>query len=940
MTLTTGLPGRETQLQRLADLVDQVADRSRGSGGGAAVAVVGEAGAGKTAVFDAVGARARDGGYLTLRCTGLSCEAGTTGAGLHELLHGVLDRAAGLPADRRAALDAYFGRQTGPQPNRLILCLATLELLEELARTTPVLILVDDLQWLDQLTIEVLTFVARRLRTAAILVIAGVRSGGPATDRDLPWPVTAIELPPLPEPVALVVIRAAAPDLDVTAQRRILDVAEGNPLALREFAAAFTGEDLDPAGPLPATRRLTGSLLAELDLLPRPTRRFLVLVAASDRNSLPELMPAAIRLGLRPEDLDPAERSGALRVTGDRLHFRRPLLRHAVYAAATWSQRSEAHAALADTALDADRATWHRSALACGDDEDVAGDLEQAAGRAVSSTEAVRMLRRAAALSPDAQSRAGRLAGAAEMARQGGYPAEARELIDAATALAPAPPVAARLIRTRVVLALTEGLDPATAVKTVEAAVGDTGTAPALAAAGALAWHLDLPGRHRDDLRRALAATEGPDTLLRMARTWVDPLTGAADARRDLASTLAGLRDLVLREDTWRPGDTLHRLFAAARTAQSLHDLPMAVRSWDLLADALTVTRGAVADEARRLAEQAPTRVAAGRIGDALDETARARALGEELGLPWLTAMAVAGHALASAWAGASPATPIRPAATSAHADAVAGWAAGLHALREDRHADAYAQLVVLDHQTTAWNAVGDLAEAAAGTEEPMLTAIARDRLIQAGHAAEALDSDHLRAVVLRGRAVLDGEDDCFTESAAAARRAGTPLELARTLLAHGTRLRRTGSMVAARGHLGEAHFLFVSAGAGRWAQKAAAELRAAGVAQGRPGAVDATDVLSADRSDGGPGDDQPGDRGRDGLLPSHDRQLSLPDLPEAGDHQPGTAARGAGADPSRLTDGGGRPELHDGAQLTNTIRSGHEHSDSHRSHPLRRTGA
>jgi len=722
------------------------------------------------------------------------------------------------------------------------------------ARDAPVLILVDDLQWLDQLTTEVLTFVARRLRTAPILMIAGVRSGGPATDRNLPWPVTAVELPPLPEPVALEVIRTVAPALGVPAQRRILDVAEGNPLALREFAAACANEDLDPDGPLPATRRLTGSLLAELDLLPLPTRRFLVLVAASDRNLLPELMPAAARIGLRPEDLDPAERNGVLRVTGDRLLFRRPLLRHALYAAATWSQRTEAHAALADTTLDPGRAAWHRSALASGDDEDVAGDLEQAAGRAASLTEAVRLLRRAAALTPDARNRAGRLAAAAELARQGGYPAEARELIAAATALDPAPPVAARLVHLRAVLALTEGLDPAAAVETVQAAVRIAGTetaGPALAAAGALAWHLDLPGPLRDELLRGLdetlAALGRPDDLLTMARAWVDPLAGAAQARPRLPTVLAELRDRVLREGTWRQRETTHQLAAAARTAESLHDLPLAVRSWELMSDALTVTRGATGDEVRRLAGQAPIRIAAGRVNDALAETARARSLGEELGLPRLTALAVAGHALASAWAreDVPPAVVAGPAARSAYVDSVAGWAAGLLALREERHFDAYAQLIALEHRATAWNAVGDLAEAAAGTEDPALLATARDRLTQAARAAEAFGSDQLRVVVLRGQAILDGADDCFTESAAAARRAGASLELARTLLAHGTRLRRTGSVVAARSRLGEAHFLFASAGAGPWAQKAAAELRAAGVAQGRPDAVAAADVLS-----------------------------------------------------------------------------------------------
>lgn len=348
MTVTAALPGREAQLALLGDLVDQVAERAHLSGAGAAVVVAGEAGAGKTVVLEWVAGRAHERGFVTLRCTGLSCESGTAGAGLHELLHAVLDRAAGLPRDRGTALNTFFGRDDGTPPDRLTLCLATLELLTVVARQAAVLVLVDDVQWLDRLTIEVLTFVARRLRTAAVLLVAGVRSGAATTDRNPPWPVTIVELGPLPEAVAQDLIRASCPTLDGTLRRRILQVGEGNPLALRELAAA-SAEGVDPDGPLPISRRLAASLLADVALLPYPTRRFLILAAASRNTRLPELAPAADRIGLRPEDLDPAERSGVLRVTGDRLHFRRSLLRHAVYAAATWSQRIEAHAALAAT---------------------------------------------------------------------------------------------------------------------------------------------------------------------------------------------------------------------------------------------------------------------------------------------------------------------------------------------------------------------------------------------------------------------------------------------------------------------------------------------------------------------------------------------------------------------------------------------------------------
>ncbi|WP_250032216.1 helix-turn-helix transcriptional regulator [Paractinoplanes maris] len=883
--------GREGQLAYLTKLI------AAASGPGAAVTIAGEPGAGRSALLDVVAERAASAGLRVLRCAGVRSETDQPGAGLHELLHDELGRLDAFPQPQQSAVRALLSAEEGPQPSRLRTGTAVLALLESIARDQPLVVAVDDVQWLDEATIDVLSFVARRLRTAPILLIATIRDSGPAAGRRLPWPATTIELPPLPPAAARQLVAAAAPGLSDIARERVVDGAEGNPLALRECAlamasdssAAFTG------GRLPISRRLQDSQLVEVTGLPPATRRFLILVAAAGRASLVELIPAAHSLGLCPEDLDPAERADVIVVDHDRVRFRRDLLRRAVYAAATSSEHAAAHDALAFATRTFDHASWHRHAPALDHDEVAAAELASAATHAArrgALVEAVRLLRRSARLSPGGEQRGDRLALAAELARQAGHSAEAGELITAAlsTGHRPNAQVLGRTILTRSILSLTAGLQHRSAEEAVTSAIAlasdhldqapasVTELAPLLVGVASVAWTYGISETTWTGLRQILEVTSSPaeawpsspvpseipaPLLLTMALTWIDPLTGAAAVRDRLAGLTTRLGRLMLSDGDQQRRNTGRLLMATARTAECLHDIEAAAHSWDLVRDALIATGGAVSDEARRLADSAVTRVVSGRVRDAVAETTRAQVLSEELGLSVTYGLAAAGRALAHAWsadlsavaADVSRARSMEPG--PALTRAITGWAAGVAALRAHRHAEAWAELNLVDeHTTTAWNAIADRVEAAVGTGEPACVAVAESRLAEAERAASVLGSAHLCALTLRGRALLraarhpQDQDEIgalFQEAVDAGRRCGAPLELGRTLLSYGIWLRDHGQVIIARKYFGEAQFVFDSAGAGGWGLVAADQLRAAGVATGRPVREPATaDVLTA----------------------------------------------------------------------------------------------
>ena len=405
----TQVLGRDREVQLITALLDSVQDR------GAVLLIQGEAGIGKTALLREARRHAEERGMKALATTGLQAEAALPFAGLHQLLRPLLAGVDGLPGPQRDAMRVAFGISPGSPPDLYLLGLATLTLLSEAAERTPLLLLVDDSQWLDRSTSDVIAFVERRLEADPIVLLIAVRDGHRCVLVDTTQ--EAIHLEPLSNEDASGYLDLLAPDLPSTLRRRILAEAGGNPLALTELPAALAsaGWGTRPPRRLPLTARLERAFVARLAGLPESTKTLLLAAAADDGGILGEVLEATSVLTGRRATLDvvaPAVELGLVEVTDADFRFAHPLMRSAVYQAAGIDERRSAHAALADVLSDdPDRRVWHQAASADGPDADVASGLEEAARRARqrgAAAVAVEAIERAARLHPES-AEAGRL---------------------------------------------------------------------------------------------------------------------------------------------------------------------------------------------------------------------------------------------------------------------------------------------------------------------------------------------------------------------------------------------------------------------------------------------------------------------------------------------------------------------------------------------------
>ena len=342
-------------------------------------------------------------------------------AGLHQLLRPVLQHADRLPqVQRRGLLSALEG--TPGTPDLFLVALAALNLLGELATTSPVLLIADDAHWLDAPTADVLGFVARRLESDPIVLIAAVRDGHASRfdDADL----AEVQLGPLDPIEASVLLDAHARDLDLGVRGRILKLAAGNPLALIELPIAWRERTHEQSPEwLPLTARLEHAFAARVADLPDVTRTALLVAALNDQESVAEALGATGRLVKRElgvDDLTSAEAAGLVALDRDRLTFRHPLVRSGIRETSCTSDRLRAHAALAQQlAADPDRRVWHRAASVVGQDDAIAKDLEAVgwqARRRGGLAVAQAALERAAELTSDPGRRASRLLSAIEIA--------------------------------------------------------------------------------------------------------------------------------------------------------------------------------------------------------------------------------------------------------------------------------------------------------------------------------------------------------------------------------------------------------------------------------------------------------------------------------------------------------------------------------------------
>jgi len=441
----SGLIGRELELSQFATALRQAPER------GGAVLVSGAPGIGKTSLLNAAAADARALGYKVIAVTGLESEAQLPYAGLQQLLQTILASAGKLPDPQKAALLTAMGIQSASPPEMFLVALATLNLIDEGAADQPIVLVADDVQWLDDPTGSVLTFIARRLESTRILLLIGLRDGFDTPLRSAQLPEIRVE--PLSDMAARELVDAVAPDLEHRTRRRILAEALGNPLALVELPRALreeTAQQADHNG-LPLTDRLERTFFAQAMRLPQNTQSVLLLAALDDEPNLGEVLAAArIQSGeeVTVDVLAPALDSGLISIAGATVHFRHPLIRSAVDQAATQHQRRAAHGALAQVVADPDRRPRHRAASVLGTDEEAAADLEGTASRAQgrgAPTIALNALELAASLTPDGSIRARRLLAAAEIAFQLGEPSAVGRLLDAAARLDLSPHDVARM---------------------------------------------------------------------------------------------------------------------------------------------------------------------------------------------------------------------------------------------------------------------------------------------------------------------------------------------------------------------------------------------------------------------------------------------------------------------------------------------------------------
>jgi DNA-binding CsgD family transcriptional regulator len=417
-------------------MLDQFVEAIR-AGESRALVLWGEAGVGKTALLEYLAEQAAE--CRVLHATGVQSEMELAFAAVHQLCSPILDNADRLPAPQRDALQTAFGLSSGAAPDKFLVGLAVLNLLSEVAEQRPLVCIVDDEQWIDRASAQILGFVARRLMAESVGLVFAARI---PSDDLAGLPDLVVEgLPPADAQVLLET--GLTGPLDTRVRDLILAETRGNPLALLELSRGMRPDQLAGGfgllGAVQLSERVEESFRRRIQVLPEQTQR-LLLVAAADPVGDPALVwRAAACLGIGGEAAVAANAAGVVQF-GTRVWFRHPLVRSVVYRSASPQDRQNAHRALAevtDRDHDPDRRAWHRAHAASGPDEDVAAELERSAGRAQARgglAAAAAFLQRATMLTLDVNRRADRALEAASANVEAGALDAAQELLSVAAA--------------------------------------------------------------------------------------------------------------------------------------------------------------------------------------------------------------------------------------------------------------------------------------------------------------------------------------------------------------------------------------------------------------------------------------------------------------------------------------------------------------------------
>ena len=852
---TPAFRGRARERKALDSLLDRV------RGGESAVLVIrGEAGIGKTALMRYCARQAS--GCRLVQVDGVESEMELPLAALHQLCTPMLSSLDALPDPQQRALRVAFGLAAGPAPDRFVLSLAVLSLLAENAAARPLICLVDDAQWLDEASSQVLGFVGRRLLAEPVGLLLAVRE---AAGEQLFPGLPALALEGLTDADAHALLTAAVPGhLDDRVCGRIIAETGGNPLGLLELARGMSDAELGGgfaeeaggfAGLPRATRpgqlqtRLQDHYLRRVQVLPEPAQQLMLLAAADPTGDATLLWRAARTLGLGPQA---AAAAGAeqLMDIGSRVRFRHPLVRSAAYVAGSPEDRRAAHLTLAeatDTQADPERRVWHLAAAATGPDEEVAGALEQAAekiqtraGLAASAA----FLQRSVTLTAEPGRRADRALTAALAQLHAGAFDVALGLLAQAEADAVDDLQRARveMLRGQVEWASVAGRDAPVlllqAARRLEALDAGLARETYLYAwvASSLAGPLAEPGGLLREVSLAARASPPPagdprpcDLLLDGLATMVTHGHSAAEPtlRRALSSFLG---DQVSGEE-W-----LQRGILAQMAAMAVWDFDgwarMSARHVELAR-----ASGALAPLSIALNGRGQVATHCGDFGTAASLAAEKDVVNEVTGIR----LAATCDLLLAGYRG-RPAEAV-PLFTAAIEDSIArgeGFAVQM------ANWSAAVLHNGLGHYTEALAAAEPATEA---THQPLSTQLALPELIEAAVrtgradlAREAVDrlsamtaiegSDWAKGLEARSRALVSGgqeAEQCYAE--AVERLSRTPLrpELARAHLLYGEWLRRENRRLDARHQLHAAHHLLAGMGADAFAERARRELLATG---------------------------------------------------------------------------------------------------------------
>jgi DNA-binding CsgD family transcriptional regulator len=804
----------------------------------------GEPGAGKSALLAWAGDSS---GVRVLHTRGIESESPLAFAALHRLLRPVLHLVDRLPEPQALALREAFG-QASPTggSDRFLVFLATLSLLSDQAEQDPLLCLIDDAQWLDDASAAALLFVARRVEVERIALLFAARDGD--VRRFDSGDLQSLQVAGLEGPAAETLLReGAGMAVPASVCQELVRRTGGNPLALLELPGALSGAQLAGAMALPPHLPLTDGVervfLNRSRALPPGAQKLLLIAAADDSGRYKVLRTAAKQLDLTEESFEAAERSNLLKVQGSEVELRHPLVRSAIYGAATSVERRMAHRALAEAFTsreDFERRAWHQAAAVAETDEAVAAALEAvavSARRRGGHEAASAAAERAADLSPEDEPKAARLYLAADSAWLAGAPNRARTLAQAARLQTRRPLLIADLDRLRARVEWNYGSP-------------QVGHGILMRAAQEVAGH--DPNRASEMAMIATAvASFGGDSGVRFDRqALLSDLERPRSERAECLGRLLECLESVVGQDLARAAPALRAAFALSDHLDEPDLLSnIGIAAMHLGEDSVGLTvhsrllasareNSAVARILYALTRRSFTEIATGRWQAAGAASFEALNLATSINQPGLTALPHAWLLLLDAFKGeesfesqlsrAEEAIQAHPAGILAPAvSEVIRWARGVHAAPTDGHL-AFHQLAHISNPIMQRLAVIDRIEAAvrAGQRDQ-----ARQWTEEIGRFAAATQAPWAAAAAAHGRAVtLDSDPlDGFEEALAHHRRSPRLFNRARTELAFGEYLRRSRQRVRAREHLRSALEAFEDLQARPWAARAREELRASG---------------------------------------------------------------------------------------------------------------